>query len=89
MLTDRERNAYRGITIEEGAPERPDVRFEKSRRGWGGMIYTSGADSWQSKLVLYAGGALLLMFVFFVALPVTAAILVLGALAWFLFRLFP
>ena len=58
VMTDRERISYRGVTIEEGEPERPDVRFERSRRGWSGMIYTTPGDSWQSKLILYAGGAL-------------------------------
>ena len=41
VMTDRERISYRGVTIEEGEPERPDVRFERSRRGWSGMIYTT------------------------------------------------
>ena len=53
VLTDRERIAYRGVTIEESAPEEPDVRFERSRRGWSGMIYTTPCDSWQLKLILY------------------------------------
>ena len=87
VLTDRERIAYRGVTIEESAPEEPDVRFERSRRGWSGMIYTTPCDSWQSKLILYAGGALLLMFIVFVALPVAAAVVIFGALALFLYRL--
>ena len=87
ILTDRERIAYRGVTIEENGPEEPDVRFERSRRGWSGMIYTTPGDSWQSKLVLYAGGALLLMFIVFVALPVAAAVVIFGALSWFLYRL--
>ena len=88
VMTDRERISYRGVTIEEGEPERPDVRFERSRRGWSGMIYTTPGDSWQSKLILYAGGALLLLFVFFVALPMAAAFVIFGALSWFVYRLF-
>ena len=87
VMTDRERISYRGVTIEEGEPERPDVRFERSRRGWSGMIYTTPGDSWQSKLILYAGGALLLLFVFFVALPMAAAFVIFGALSWFVYRL--
>lgn len=87
VMTDRERISYRGVTIEEGEPERPDVRFERSRRGWSGMIYTTPGDSWQSKLILYAGGALLLLFVFFVALPMAAALVIFGALSWFVYRL--
>lgn len=87
VMTDRERISYRGVTIEEGEPERPDVRFERSRRGWSGMIYTTPGDSWQSKLILYVGGALLLLFVFFVALPMAAAFVIFGALLWFVYRL--
>ena len=90
VLSPAERNAYRGVTIEEGSPEggaRSDIRFERSRQGWRGFSYVS-SDSWQGKLTLYLGVAALLLFVFFIAVPVAMAVIVLSIVSWILYRLF-
>ncbi|MBQ8698326.1 MAG: hypothetical protein IJ812_00935 [Schwartzia sp.] len=88
VLTRAERNAYTGITIEEGAPEResgPDIRFERRGGGRGGFSYMTGG-SWQGKLTLILGAAAILLFVFFIALPVALAALVFGVISWILYQ---
>ena len=91
VLSPAERNAYRGVTIEEGNPEeggaRSDIRFKRSRQGWGGFSYVS-SGSWQGKLTLYLGIAALLLFVFFIAVPVALAVIVFSIVSWILYRLF-
>ncbi len=91
VLSPAERNAYRGVTIEESNPEeggaRSDIRFERSRQGWGGFSYVS-SGSWQGKLTLYLGIAALLLFIFFIAVPVALAVIVFSIVSWILYRLF-
>lgn len=90
VLSPAERNAYRGITIEEGNSEneeQSDIRFERRSRGGGSFSYIS-TGSWQGKLTLFFGVAALLFFVFFIALPVALAAVVLSVVSWFLYRLF-
>ena len=88
VLTRAERNAYTGITIEEGAPEResgPDIRFERRGGSRGVYSYMTGG-SWQGKLMLIMGAAAILLFVFFVALPVALAAIVFGFISWIFYQ---
>ncbi len=91
ILTPAEKNAYRGVTIEEGSNEReagPNIRFERRRKRWGSFSYmTTDGLSWQSKLTILLGAAAVLFFVFFIALPVAIAGLLFGVVSWFLYRL--
>ncbi len=91
VLSRAERNAYTGITIDEGMTEdarQSDVRFERrSGRNWNGFSYMTNGGSWQGKLTLILGAAALLLFVFFIALPVAIAAVIFSVVSWFLFRL--
>ena len=90
VLSRAERNAYTGITIEEGIDEedrRADVRFERRSGNWGGFSYMTRGISWQGKLTLILGVAALLLFVFFIALPVAMVVVVFSVISWFLYRL--
>ena len=91
VLSRAERNAYTGITIDEGMTEdtmQSDVRFERrSGRNWNGFSYITSGGSWQGKLTLILGAAAILLFVFFIALPVAIVAVVLSVIFWFLFRL--
>lgn len=90
VLSPAERNAYRGVTIEESNLEdetRANIRFERGRQGWGGFSYMS-FGSWQGKLTLYFGIAALLLFVFFIAVPVALSVIVFSVVSWILYRLF-
>ena len=90
VLSPAERNAYRGVTIEEGNPGNEtgaNIRFERNGRGWSGFSYMS-AGSWQGKLTLFLGVSALLFFVFFIALPVSLAVIVFSIVSWFFYRLF-
>ena len=90
VLSPAERNAYRGVTIEESNPEdetRTNIRFERGRQGWSNFSYMS-SGSWQGKLTLYLGVAALLLFVFFIAVPVALAVIVFSVVSWILYRLF-
>ncbi len=89
ILTPAERNAYRGVTIEDGHPEnetRSDIRFNRRKPGW--SVFFNPPGSWQGKLTLLLGAAAVLFFVFFVALPVAIAAVVFSVVSWFLYRLF-
>ena len=91
VLSRAERNAYTGITIEEGMNEdtgRADVRFERRKgNNWSGFSYMTNSGSWQGKLTLILGVAAILFFVFFIALPVAIAAVVFSVVSWFLYRL--
>ena len=91
VLSRAERNAYTGITIEEGMAEdagQSDVRFER-RKGsnWGTFSYMTNGVSWQGKLTMILGVTAILLFVFFIALPVAITAVVFSVVSWFLFRL--
>lgn len=91
VLSRAERNAYTGITIDEGMDEdagRTDIRFERKQgKNWGGFSYMTSGGSWQGKLTLILGVAAVLFFVFFIALPVAIAAVVFSVVSWFLYRL--
>ena len=80
VLTPAERNAYRGITIDESGedPGETWVRFERRRRS--GVSFMS--DGWKGKLAIFLGVAAILAFVFFIALPLALAMVILGILYW-------
>ena len=90
-MSRAERNAYTGVTIDEGIDEdaeRADVRFARRKgNGWGGFSYMTSGSSWQGKLTLILGVAAVLFFVFFIALPVAIAAVVFSVVSWFLYRL--
>ncbi len=91
VLSRAERNAYTGITIEEGINEdtgRADVRFERKKgSNWNGFSYMTSGGSWQGKLTLILGLAAILFFVFFIALPVAIVAVIFSVISWFLYRL--
>ncbi len=92
ILSPAERNAYRGVTIDEGIQSDqdeagPHIRFERSGGGSRGFSYMMSGGSWQGKLTLILGAAAILLFVFFIALPVALAAIVFSVVSWFLFRL--
>ena len=91
VLSRAERNAYTGITIEEGTTTdagQSDVRFERKKgNGWSSFSYMTSGISWQGKLTMILGVAAILFFVFFIALPVAIAAIVFSVVSWFLYRL--
>lgn len=92
VLTPSERNAYRGVTIDEKTPDeelgQTNIRFERKTNGWNGFTYIYHGRSWQNKAVLLLGSIALLLFFFFIALPVAFTMLVLSVVSWVLYRLF-
>lgn len=88
VLSRAERNAYTGITIDEGMEEendRVDIRFERrTGNNWGGFSYMTSGGSWPGKLMLILGAAAILCFVFFIALPVAMVVLLFGVILWIL-----
>ncbi len=91
VLSRAERNAYTGITIEEGINEdtgRADVRFERKKgNNWNGFSYMTSGGSWQGKLTLILCVAAILFFVFFIALPVAVVAVIFSVISWFLYWL--
>ena len=91
VLTPSERNAYRGVTIDEGAPDGEmgaNVRFERGGSSWKSFSYMTSGSSWQGKLTLILGVTALLLFIFFIALPVAFTLILLSVVSWILYRLF-
>lgn len=91
VLTPSERNAYRGVTIDEGMPDgepRTNIRFERGSSGWKSFTYMTSGSSWQSKLTLILGVTALLLFILFIALPVAFTLILLSVVSWILYRLF-
>lgn len=91
VLTPSERNAYRGVTIDEGTPDgepRTNIRFERGSSGWKSFTYMTSGSSWQSKLTLILGVTALLLFILFIALPVAFTLILLSVVSWILYRLF-
>ena len=89
VLSRAERNAYTGITIEEGMDEdaeRADIRFERRKGNWGGFSYMTSGGSWQTKLTLVLGIVAVLLFIFFIALPVALVVLIFGIISWILYQ---
>lgn len=91
VLSRAERNAYTGITIEEGTTGDTgpsDVRFERRKgNGWSGFSYMTNGVSWQGKLTMILVVAAILCFVFFIALPVAIVAILFSIVSWFLYRL--
>lgn len=91
VMTRAEKMGYRGITLEEGAAEREeDIRFERHQQPWGKVRWTTfqTSASGYNRLIIGLLIAALLLFVFFVALPVALIIFVIGAAAWLLMQIF-
>lgn len=91
VLTPSERNAYRGVTIDEGTPDgepRTNIRFERGSSGWKSFTYMTSGSSWQSKLTLILGVTAFLLFILFIALPVAFTLILLSVVSWILYRLF-
>lgn len=92
VLTPSERNAYQGVTIDEGAPEdgegRTNLRFERKANGWNQFSYMTNGSSWQNKALLLLVTVTLLFFILFIALPVAFTMLLIGMVSWLLYRLF-
>lgn len=88
VMTREEKRAYQGITIDEEGPEE-DIRFERRETPWRRVRWTSvGAFSWSDRLVVGLVVAGIVAFIFFVALPVAAMVVLIGLVGWLLSRLF-
>lgn len=100
VMSEDEARDYRGVTIEEHPDEdgqrvrdakNPYGRAEDPLRGSGIHIHTfstAGSMSWLTKAALVVGGAAVVAFLIFVAVPVLFVAAGIGVAAWLLLRLF-
>lgn len=99
VMSEDEARDYQGVTIEErkeGGEQRveePQDRYGRADdlRGSGIRIHTFGTASsmnWLTKAALVVGGAAVVAFLVFVALPVLLAAAGIGVAAWLLLRFF-
>lgn len=88
VMTREEKRNYQGITIEEdGAAE--DIRFERRENPWQRVRWTTvGTASWSDRLLVGLVVAGIVAFIFFVALPVVALVILIGIVGWLLSRIF-
>ena len=88
VMTREEKRNYQGITIEEdGAAE--DIRFERRENPWQRVRWTTvGTASWSDRLLVGLVVAGIVAFIFFVALPVAALVILIGIVGWLLSRIF-
>ena len=88
VMTREEKRNYQGITIEEGGAEE-DIRFERRENPWRRVRWASvGTSSWSDRLLVGLIVAAIVAFVFFVALPVAAMVVLFGIVGWLLSRIF-
>lgn len=99
VMSEDEARDYQGVTIEECKEdgeqrvEEPQDRYGRADdlRGSGIRIHTfgtTGSMSWLTKAALAVGGAAVVAFLVFVALPVLLAAAGIGVAAWLLLRFF-
>lgn len=100
VMSEDEARDYRGVTIEEHPDEdgqrvrdaeNPYGCAEDPLRGSGIHIHTfstAGSMSWLTKAALVVGGAAVVAFLIFVAVPVLFVAAGIGVAAWLLLRLF-
>ncbi|SHK68280.1 hypothetical protein SAMN05216582_11255 [Selenomonas ruminantium] len=98
VMSPDERNAYDGITIEEGG----DSQEPRSRQRYGGRDFGQGFQihtfGWKDllfgrksvlqRVLMAAGIVAVLAFLFFVALPVIIVMLGVGVAVWLVLQLF-
>ena len=93
IMSKEETEDYQGVTINEN-PEDEQENIEDSRSQRRVFIHSSFGDlGWQrtklsTKILLLLGGAALLAFLFFVALPVLVVFAGVAAAAWLILHLF-
>lgn len=98
VMSQRERNDYEGITIEEGGyTQEADSRQKRYGRdfgqgfsihtfGWKDLLF--GQKNMLQRALMAAGIAAVLAFLFFVALPVIIVMLGVGVAVWLVLQLF-
>ena len=97
VMSEDEARDYQGVTIEERKDsgeqhvEEPHDRYgrDDDLRGSGIRIHTSstaGSMSWLTKAALVVGGAAVVAFLIFVAVPVLFVAAGIGVTAWLLLR---
>lgn len=101
VMSPDERNAYDGVTIEDGenTQESPRQNYQRYygsgdfRQGftirtlnWKDLLL--GGENWLQRILMIAGVAAVLAFLFFVALPVMIVVLGVGVAVWLVLRLF-
>ena len=97
VMSQNEAENYRGVTIEENPDNPRDERVDESSYrqqpfGTGSRIHIhtfpsqSHGMSWLTKAALIVGGAAVVGFFFFVALPFLLIALGVGVAAWLLFQ---
>ena len=93
VMSPDERNAYDGITIEEGGGQESRSRQEQYGRGfqlhtfgWKDLLF--GQKNMLQRVLMLAGIAAVLAFLFFVALPVIIVLLGVGVAVWLVLQLF-
>ena len=88
IMTGEEKRDYQGITIEEDGAEE-DIRFERRENPWRRVRWTSvGASSWSDRIIVGIVIAGIAAFIFFVALPIAALVVLIGIVGWLLSRIF-
>ncbi len=98
VMSPDERNAYDGITIEEGGgsqESRSRQHYDSRDFGRGFQIHTFGwkdllfgQKNMLQRVLIAAGIAAVLAFLFFVALPVIIVVLGVGVAVWLVLQLF-
>jgi hypothetical protein len=97
VMSPDERNAYDGITIEEGGGQESRSRQEQYGRdfgrgfqlhtfGWKDLLF--GQKNMLQRVLMLAGIAAVLAFLFFVAVPVIIVMLGVGVVVWLVLQLF-
>ena len=97
VMSPDERNAYDGITIEEGGGQESRSRqeqygwdfgrgFQLHTFGWKDLLF--GQKNMLQRVLMLAGIAAVLAFLFFVALPVIIVLLGVGVAVWLVLQLF-
>ncbi|BAL82583.1 hypothetical protein SELR_08750 [Selenomonas ruminantium subsp. lactilytica TAM6421] len=98
VMSPDERNAYDGITIEEGGDSQ-ESRYQRSYDGrgvgrgfqihtfgWKDLLF--GQKNMFQRVLMVVGIAAVLAFLFFVALPVIIVMLGVGVAVWLVLQLF-
>lgn len=89
IMTEREKNNYRGVTIEENIDgDRPHVQYSRGRRSFNFSFGSSGlSGSWFSRILWGIGIIAVISFILFVALPFLSIAVLSVLVIWAVFRL--
>lgn len=82
VLSPDERENFKGVTIEQGAPQNEDNKYANYRSFQRVYTFNSSSAGILTKLILGA----IMLFLIIVLLPVALTIMALFALSWFIRR---